>query len=99
MLGAARSAADGSSLSASGSAAALAGRSWLSMYTEQPDDELTLEDFEVYAFERLKGESVARDPPEAASEPATRGPRPLLARARRRPTTGARACAAPPPPP
>jgi hypothetical protein len=30
-------------------------RSSLSMYAEQPNEELTLEDFEVLAFERLKG--------------------------------------------
>lgn len=31
-------------------------RSSLSMYNEQPTEELTLEDFEVFAFERLKSE-------------------------------------------
>ena len=30
-------------------------RSALSMYAEPPNEELTLEDFEVLAFERLKG--------------------------------------------
>jgi hypothetical protein len=44
--------------SAAGSAAAGAGASalsHLSMYAEPPDMELTLEDFEVAAFDRLRG--------------------------------------------
>ena len=32
----------------------------VSMYAEQPEEELTLEDFEIYAFERLKGAARAR---------------------------------------
>ncbi len=31
-------------------------RSFLSMYAEAPNHEVTLEDFEVSAFDRLKGE-------------------------------------------
>jgi hypothetical protein len=31
-------------------------RSLLSMYVEQPNEEVTLEDFEIAAFDRLKGE-------------------------------------------
>jgi hypothetical protein len=30
-------------------------RSLLSMYVEQPNEEVTLEDFEIAAFDRLKG--------------------------------------------
>ena len=36
-------------------------RSALSMYAEPPNEELTLEDFEVLAFERLKGAFRPRD--------------------------------------
>lgn len=30
-------------------------RSYLSMYAEAPNQEITLEDFEIYSFNRLKG--------------------------------------------
>jgi hypothetical protein len=37
--------------------------SYLSMYAEVPDHEITLEDFEVSAFDRLRGAPARGDPP------------------------------------
>lgn len=47
---------------------ALAGRtSYLSMYADQPNEEVTLEHFEICAFNRLKGEGQASRPARGAA--------------------------------
>jgi hypothetical protein len=59
-LAAPTSAAGAGAGSAAAAASASTTRSYLSMYSEQPNEEVTLEDFEVLAFERLKGKMVAQ---------------------------------------